>query len=83
MVCIRKRRDNAVIGDRNRLVPPLSGAGDDILDIRDAVHIAHLCMAVQLHSFDRSQIHPFLAEARNLYDPTHGANGDIMVKTVQ
>ena len=44
MVRIRKCLHTAVVGDSDRVHAPLFGTFDDILDLGNTVHIAHLCV---------------------------------------
>ena len=56
MVRVRECLCHTVIRDSDRGMAPVMGALYDILHLGDSVHIAHLCMAVKLHTFDRTQI---------------------------
>ena len=54
MVRVRECLCHAVIRDSDRRMAPVMGALYDILHLGDSVHIAHLCMAVELHALDRT-----------------------------
>ena len=54
MICVRKRLSYTVIRDSDRRMSPVVGALYDIFHLGDSVHIAHLCMAVELHALDRT-----------------------------
>ena len=68
MVGIRERLHITVIRDCDRLMSPFHRAFYDILDIRHAVHITHLGMAVKFHSFLRTVIHTNRRKIRTLLD---------------
>ena len=82
MIGIGKRLHIAVVGDRDRLVSPFHGALYDILDIRYTVHIAHLVVAVQLHTLLRRCIHADRCKIRDLLDADDRADRKVTVKLV-
>ena len=82
MIGVRERLDNAVVGDRQRLVSPGNGRADEILHIGHTVHIAHLRVAVQLHPFLGAGVHPPHPEIRDLLDAHHGTDGQLTVKFI-
>ena len=52
MVCDGKRLRHAVICDGNRRMPPVVRPFYNVFYFGDTVHIAHLCMAVELHTLN-------------------------------
>ena len=82
MVCLRKRLDHAVVRDGNGGMSPLVGALYQLRCVGDAVHIAHLRMAVQLHTFLRAGIPAAFAEITALFDPEHGHDRQLPVKGI-
>ena len=74
MICIRERLYASMVCDGNSLVSPLLGTFDDILYICDTIHIAHLGMAVQLHTFLDTVIHSDCSKIRNLLQANHSSN---------
>ena len=50
--------DIAVVRDRDGGHAPLIGPLDQVLALGNPVHIAHLCVAVELDPFDGRIIHP-------------------------
>ena len=57
MVSIRERLYISMVRNCNCLMSPFHGAFDNILDIRNTIHIAHLGMAMQLHTLINARIH--------------------------
>ena len=82
VVCIRKSLYISVIGDSKCFVSPFHGTFDDIFDIRYTVHIAHLRMAMQFHTFHRTGIHTGRHKGRNLLDTDDRTDGQFAVKPV-
>ena len=82
MVRVRESLYIAVIRDGDRLVPPLHGAFYNILDIRDAIHIAHLRMAVQFHALLRAGVCTGGRKIRNLFDADHRTDRKLTVELV-
>ena len=82
MVRVRESLYIAVVRDGNRLVSPLHGAFYNILDIRDAIHIAHLRMAVQLHALLRAGVCTCGRKIRNLFDADHRTDRKLTVELV-
>ena len=54
MVRVRECLRHAVVCDGDGRMSPVVGTFYDILHLGDAVHVAHLCMAVQLHALERT-----------------------------
>ena len=71
-----------MICDRDRRMPPLIGALYDILHFRDAVHIAHLGMAVQLHPLAQAVILALGGKITDFLHAHDGADGQFTVKFV-
>ncbi len=72
-----------MIGNRKRLVPPGNRLLNNIPDIRNPVHIAHLRMAVQLHALLGAGVHPPLCKIRNFFYPGNRAKRQLTVKAVK
>ena len=82
MICIRKSLYHAVIRNGNRRMPPLVGALDNVLCLRNPVHIAHLGVTVQFHSLFHGSIHPAHSKIRDFFDACNGADSQLMVEFV-
>ena len=82
VICIRKSLYISVIGDSKCFVSPFHGTFDDIFDIRYTIHIAHLRMAMQFHTFHRTGIHTGRHKGRNLLDTDDRTDGQFAVKPV-
>ena len=82
MVRIRKRLHTAVVGDSDRVHAPLFGTFDDILDLGNTVHIAHLCVTVKLHSLDRTVVHPLAGEIFAFLDAGNRTDRQLAVKFI-
>ena len=82
MVRLRKRLHYAVICDRDRRVSPFISPLDQPGSVRDAIHIAHLCVAVQFHPFHRAGVSPSDTEITALLDPQHRHNRQFPVERV-
>ena len=61
---------------------PLLGPLDDAFYLGYAVHIAHLCMAVQLHALFQAGVHALAGKIIRLLDSHDGAKGQLAVKLV-
>ena len=61
---------------------PLLGPLDDAFYLGYAVHIAHLCMAVQLHTLHRTRILTAGTEIGDLLDAPDRHNRQIVVKCI-
>ena len=82
MICFRKRLYHSMICDCDRRMSPFVGAFYQNTGIRNPIHITHLCMAVQLHSFFRTVIHPAGGKITDFFYTRQGTDGDLMVKLV-
>ena len=82
VICIRKCLHIPMVGNRNCLVPPLHRALDDILHIRNTVHITHLCMTVKLHSLFRTGIHADTGKIRYLLDSRNMSDRQISIEFI-
>ena len=60
IVAERKGLHDTVVGNRQRLVPPADCLLHQVLHRRERVHLAHLCMAVQLYALLGRIIHAHL-----------------------
>ena len=68
MTGIRKSLDIAVIRDGNGGHPPLEGAFDQVFALRNAVHITHLGVAVELDTFYGGIVRTLFLKRRDLHD---------------
>ena len=68
MVGVRKGLDTAVIRHCDGVHAPFFCPLDNILHFGNAVHIAHLCMAVKLHTLYRTVVHALSREILALLD---------------
>ncbi len=82
MVGIRKGLDTAVIRYRHRVHSPLFGPLNEVLYLGNAVHIAHLGMAVQFHTLDRSIVHAFRRKILAFFNTHNRTDGQLPVETV-
>ena len=57
---VREGLGHAVVGDGNGGMAPADGLLDDLLRVRQGVHIAHFRVEMQLHALHRGGILPFL-----------------------
>ena len=73
---------HAVVCDCDRLVSPFMGTLQNINYLRDTVHIAHLCMAVKLHTFLRRSIHSGFCEITDLADSGYRTDCQFSVKFI-
>ena len=83
MVRVGKALDNTVVCDGNRPVPPFVSALYNVLCLGHTVHVAHLCMAVKLHTFMRRCIHSRRRKIRNLLDSRDCTDRQLMVELIQ
>ena len=82
MVCLREGLHHAVVSDRDRRMAPLVGTLYQTGSIGDTVHIAHLCMTVQLHTLHRTRILTAGTEIGDLLDAPDRHNRQIVVKCI-
>ena len=82
MVCVRKGLNHSVVRDGNCRMSPLVGPLYDILGLGHAVHIAHLCMAVKLHTLSCAVVIPGGGEISDFLDPHKGTYCQLVVKPV-
>ena len=71
-----------MVGDRDRRMAPLAGTLYQTGSIGDTVHIAHLCMAVQLHTLHRTRILTAGTEIGDLLDAPDRHNRQIVVERI-
>ena len=71
-----------MIGDCNCFMSPFIRTLYQIFCIRNTVHIAHLCMAVQFHTFLWTGIHSGASEICNLLDTGNRSDRQFTVKSV-
>ena len=79
MVRIRECLCNSMIGNCNRRMSPIVCTADNVLRLGYAVHIAHLCMAMQFHPFYRAQVLPSGREISDFFDSGHRTDGQLPV----
>ena len=79
---VRKSLNIAVIRDGNGRHAPGISPFDNILTLRDTVHITHLGMAVQLNAFYRGVVHSRRLKGRDLHDALDGGNDNFLVKSI-
>ncbi len=65
------------------LVPPRNSLSDNIPDIRNAVHVAHFRMAVQLHALFRACVHPVNRKIRDFLNAGNRAYRQLAVEAVK
>ena len=82
MVRVRERLDTAMIRYRQCRHPPLFRPFHEVLHLGDTIHIAHLRMAVELHSLHRGIIHTLGGEIFTLPDTHDGTDSQLTVKLV-
>ena len=73
----------AVVRDGQRRHSPFLRPLQKHRRIGHAVHIAHLRMAVELHSLFAGIIHAFCCKISGLPNARHGADGQLVIETVQ
>ena len=79
---VRKSLNIAVIRDGNGRHAPGISPFDNVLTLRDTVHITHLGMAVQLNAFYRGVVHSRRLKGRDLHDALDGGNDNFLVKSI-
>ena len=82
VVRVRERLDTAMIRYRQCRHPPLFRPFHEVLHLGDTIHIAHLRMAVELHSLHRGIIHTLGGEIFTLPDTHDGTDSQLTVKLV-
>ena len=82
VVCLRECLYHTVVCDGNGRMSPLIGTLYQSFRLCDAVHVAHLGVAVKLHSLLRTGVHSGASEICNLLDSGNGTNGKLAVETV-
>ena len=82
VVGIREGLDAAMVRYSHSGHAPLLGPLDDAFYLGYAVHIAHLCMAVQLHALFQAGVHALAGKIIRLLDSHDGAKGQLAVKLV-
>ena len=82
MVSIRKCLYISMIRNGNRLMSPFHGTFDNILDIGNAVHVAHLGMAMQFHALINARIHTNRCKISTFFYTNNGAYSKFTVKFV-
>ena len=83
MIGIGQRLYHSMVGNSDPGHPPGIRPLNDVLDLRDPVHVAHLGMAVQLHPLIRRRIHSLYGEIRDLQDAGNGGDRHFLVKGVK
>ena len=82
VVGVREGLYTAVVRHRDGGHSPFLGPLDDILHLGNAVHVAHLGMAVQLHPLLQTSVHALACEIVALLDAHNGAKGQLSVELV-
>ena len=82
MACLREGLHTAMIRDSQSLHAPFLSLLDDARHIRNAIHIAHLGMTVELHALYRAVIHTLAGEILRLFDAAHRTDSQFTVKPV-
>ena len=82
MVCLREGLYHPVICDCDGWMSPFVGAFYQHTRIGNAIHITHLCMAVQFHTFFRAVVHPAGGKITDFLDARQGTDRDFMVELV-
>ena len=67
MIGVREGLHHAVVRDGDGRMAPLIGPLHDVLHLGNAVHIAHFCMAVQLHPLAEAVILTAVGEIADLF----------------
>ena len=68
MVCIREGLNAAVVRNSNGGHTPFFRPLDDALYLRNTIHIAHFCMAVQFHTFFQAVVHTLGGKVIGLFN---------------
>ncbi len=79
MFGVRKGLHHTVIRNGYGRVSPLLGPFHHLLRIRHGIHIAHLCMGVQLHPLHRRLIGSSHLEPRNLLHTHNVSDPDLLI----
>ena len=82
MIRIRKGLDNAMIRNRHRRMSPGHGCFQHLFTVCHTIHITHGRMGMKLYPFDRTVIHSFFSEIRNIFYTYNRIQGDTMVKLI-
>ena len=82
MAGVREGLDAAVVSHSQGRHSPLLCPFYDILYLRNAVHVAHFRMTVELHPLHRRVVHPPGGKILALFDPSDGAHGQLAVEPV-
>ena len=82
MVRICKRLNDTVICNRHRRMPPVMRLFQQCCYISYRIHIAHLCMAVKLHTLFRCRIHSGFCKITDLFDSDYRLDIQFRIKTV-
>ena len=82
MICVWEGLNTAVVRHSHCRHPPLLCPFNDALDLRDAVHITHLRMAVELHPLFQAGVHTLTGKVLALFDTYDGSQGQLAVKFV-
>ena len=82
VICIREGLHDSMICNGNSRMAPFIGPLYNILRFRYPVHIAHLGMAVQLHSFMGAVIASGGCKIRDLLYSCKGADSQLVVKLI-
>ena len=71
MIGAWKRLYHSMVRDRDCLMPPGRRFFDDIGNLRNPIHVAHLGVAMKFHPFSDTVIHPCGGEILDLADPAY------------
>ena len=82
MICIWERLTDTMIRDCYRRHSPFRGLFYDIRYLRNSIHIAHLGMAVKLHSLYIRIVHSLSCKIRYLFNPAHRAYSYLLAPAV-
>ena len=81
-VGVREGLHDTVVGDRHRLHAEGNRRVDVVIDIRDAVHIRHLRVQMQLHAFLRGAVLPLRAVHLVAHDAVDEAHLNLLIEGV-
>ena len=82
VVRVRERLDTAMIRYRQCRHPPLFRPFHEVLYLGNAIHIAHLRMAVELHSLHRGIIHTLGGKVLALLNAHDGTDSQLAVELI-